>query len=103
MLETKIGFGKRSWRYSMLAKDGVVQKMFIEPQKPGDTFEVSDADTMLAYCAPKAKKPDQVAILTRDGCGYCAKATKLRERQAHRRPGGTRALGPEGRLSFSTL
>ncbi len=72
-----LGFGKRSWRYSMLVKDGVVQKMFIEPQKPGDPFEVSDADTMLAYAAPKAKSPDQVAILTREGCGYCVKAKKL--------------------------
>src|SRR3954466_14646425 len=39
-----LGFGKRSWRYSMLVKDGVVQKMFIEPNKPSDPFEVSDAD-----------------------------------------------------------
>src|SRR5258706_6304552 len=75
--KSELGFGKRSWRYSMLVKDGVVQKMFIEPQKPGDPFEISDADTMLAYVAPKAKKPDQVAILTREGCGYCAKAKKL--------------------------
>ena len=75
--KSDLGFGKRSWRYSMLVKDGVVKKMFIEPQKPGDPFEVSDADTMLAYIAPKAKKPDQVAILTREGCGYCAKAKKL--------------------------
>ena len=72
-----LGFGKRSWRYSMLVKDGVVQKMFVEPQKPGDPFEVSDADTMLARIAPKAKKPDQVAILTREGCGYCVRAKKL--------------------------
>jgi glutaredoxin-like protein len=72
-----LGFGKRSWRYSMLVKDGVVQKMFVEPHKPGDPFEVSDADTMLAYVAPKAKKPDQVAILTREGCGYCLRAKTL--------------------------
>ncbi|MGD9951323.1 MAG: glutathione peroxidase [Burkholderiales bacterium] len=72
-----LGFGKRSWRYSMLVKDGVVEKMFIEPEKPGDPFEVSDADTMLAYINPKAKKPDQVAILTRDGCSFCAKAKAL--------------------------
>jgi glutaredoxin-like protein len=72
-----LGFGKRSWRYSMLVKDGVVQKMFIEPEKPGDPFEVSDADTMLAYINPGAKKPDQVAILTRDGCSFCARAKKL--------------------------
>lgn len=72
-----IGFGQRSWRYSMLVRDGVVAKMFIEPNKPGDPFEVSDADTMLAYLNPKAKKPDQVAILTREGCNFCAKAKLL--------------------------
>ncbi len=72
-----LGFGKRSWRYSMLVKDGVIRKMFIEPQKPGDPFEVSDADTMLAFINPKAKKPDQVAILTREGCSFCAKAKAL--------------------------
>jgi len=72
-----LGFGKRSWRYAMLVKDGVIEKMFIEPQKPGDPFEVSDADTMLAYINPKAKKPDQVAILTREGCSFCAKAKAL--------------------------
>ena len=72
-----LGFGKRSWRYSMLVKDGVVQKMFIEPEKPGDPFEVSDADTLLAYVNPKARKPDQVAIFTREGCQHCAKAKAL--------------------------
>jgi glutaredoxin-like protein len=75
--KTDLGFGQRSWRYSMLVKNGVVQKMFVEPQKPGDPFEVSDADTLLAYINPSARKPDQVAILTRDGCGYCAKAKAL--------------------------
>ena len=44
-----LGFGKRSWRYSMLVDDGKVEKMFIEPDVEGDPFEVSDADTMLAY------------------------------------------------------
>lgn len=75
--KSELGFGKRSWRYSMLVKDGMIEKMFIEPEKPGDPFEVSDADTMLDYINPKAKKPDQVAILTREGCGYCAKAKAL--------------------------
>lgn len=28
-----LGFGKRSWRYSMLVKDSVVEKMFIEPNR----------------------------------------------------------------------
>jgi glutaredoxin-like protein len=39
-----------------------------------DPFEVSDADTMLDYINPKAGRPDQVAILTREGCAFCAKA-----------------------------
>jgi glutaredoxin-like protein len=75
--KSELGFGQRSWRYSMLVKDGVVQKMFIEPDKPGDPFEVSDADTMLQYINPSAKKPDQVAIFTREGCQYCARAKEL--------------------------
>lgn len=75
--KSDLGFGKRSWRYSMLVKDGVVDKMFVEPQKPGDPFEVSDADTMLAYINPRAKKPDQIAIFTREGCQFCAKAKAL--------------------------
>ncbi len=50
-----LGFGPRSWRYSMLVRNGVVEKMFVEPNKPGDPFEVSDADTMLKFCA-KAKQ-----------------------------------------------
>jgi glutaredoxin-like protein len=72
--KTDLNFGKRSWRYSMLVRDKTIEKMFIEPQEPGDPFEVSDADTMLHYINPNARKPDQVAILTRDGCSFCAKA-----------------------------
>lgn len=72
-----LGFGKRSWRYSMLVKDGVVDKMFIEPDLPGDPFEVSDADTMLAYLAPEASAPEAVSIFTKPGCPFCAKAKAL--------------------------
>jgi len=68
-----LGFGKRSWRYSMLVRDGVVAKMFIEPEVEGDPFEVSDADTMLAYIAPNAPKPLDVAVFSRDGCPFCVK------------------------------
>jgi len=52
-----LGFGKRSWR--------------------GDPFEVSDADTMLDYLNPNATVPASVAILTKPGCGFCAKAKQL--------------------------
>ncbi|MCB1622327.1 MAG: glutathione peroxidase [Thiothrix sp.] len=72
-----LGFGKRSWRYSMLVKNGVIEKMFIEPNKPGDPFEVSDADTMLAYIAPQAQAPLDVAVFSRAGCPFCARAKGL--------------------------
>ena len=29
--KSDIGFGKRSWRYAMLVKNGIIEKMFIEP------------------------------------------------------------------------
>ena len=69
-----LGFGERSWRYSMLVKDGVVEKMFVEPDVAGDPFEVSDADTMLAHIAPDAPKPLEVTVFTREGCPYCVRA-----------------------------
>lgn len=72
-----LGFGKRTWRYSMLVKDGVIDKMFIEPEKPGDPFEVSDADTMLNYINPKASAPKRVTLFTKPGCPHCARAKKV--------------------------
>ena len=69
-----LGFGKRSWRYSMLVKDGQIEKMFIEPEKPGDPFEVSDADTMLKYINPDAEEPHKVTIFSKAGCGHCTRA-----------------------------
>lgn len=72
--KSAIGFGKRTWRYSMLVKDGVIKKMFIEPEVEGDPFEVSDADTMLDYVNPDAPRPEVVTLFTREGCPYCARA-----------------------------
>lgn len=67
-----LGFGKRSWRYSMLVRDGVIEKMFIEPDEPGDPFKVSDADTMLSYLQGTA--PPDVLLFTREGCVHCVRA-----------------------------
>lgn len=51
--KSNLGFGMRSWRYSMLVNDRKIEKIFAEPDFgdncPTDPFEVSDADTMLAY------------------------------------------------------
>ena len=71
--KSDLNFGARSWRYSMLVRDGVIEKMFVEPDKPGDPFEVSDADTMLRYLDPKATLPDEVAMFSREGCPFCAR------------------------------
>ena len=51
--KTNLGFGLRSWRYSMYVEDGEIKKLFAEPgfsdNCATDPFEVSDADTMLNY------------------------------------------------------
>lgn len=48
-----LGFGMRSWRYSMFVDNRNIEQMFIEEgyedNCPTDPFEVSDADTMLEY------------------------------------------------------
>ncbi|CAN1212863.1 peroxiredoxin [Tumidithrix helvetica PCC 7403] len=53
VVKDNLGFGMRSWRYSMVVDDGNIEKLFTEPgfsdNCPTDPFEVSDADTMLAY------------------------------------------------------
>jgi len=72
-----LGFGRRSWRYSMLVRDGVIEKMFIEPEVPGDPFGASDADTMLQYLNPEGTLPYDVTVFSREGCGFCAKAKGL--------------------------
>ena len=72
-----LGFGKRSWRYSMLVKDGTIEKMFIEADVEGDPYEVSDADTMLNYLNPQAVKPEYITLFSRKGCPHCDRARKL--------------------------
>jgi len=71
-----LGFGPRSWRYSMLVKDWVIDRMFIEPEKPGDPFEVSDADTMLNYINGEAALPKRVTVFTKPGGPQCSRAKK---------------------------
>lgn len=53
-----LGFGDRSWRYSMLVEDGEIKQVFAEEGYSDncatDPFEVSDADTMLTYLKEQA-------------------------------------------------
>ncbi|MFK7873589.1 MAG: glutathione peroxidase [Oligoflexales bacterium] len=75
--KSDLGFGKRSWRYSMLVENKKITKAFIEPDKPGDPFEVSDADTMLNHINPKAKLPAEVTIISKPGCQFCIEAKNI--------------------------
>ncbi|MBC8267417.1 MAG: peroxiredoxin [Rhodospirillaceae bacterium] len=58
-----LGFGMRSWRYSMLVEDGEIVKMFVEEgygdNVEDDPFEVSDADTMIGYL--KGEYPQELS------------------------------------------
>ncbi len=51
--KNNLGFGDRSWRYSMYVEDGTIREVFIEAgfsdNCETDPFEVSDAETMLSY------------------------------------------------------
>ncbi|MGE0080970.1 MAG: glutathione peroxidase [Thiohalomonadaceae bacterium] len=78
-----LGYGWRSWRYSMLVRDGVIEKMFIEPEKEGDPYEVSDADTLLRYINPEAREPPPITMITREGCPYCARARRMLEERGY--------------------
>jgi glutaredoxin-like protein len=74
---TDIGLGHRSRRYSMLVKNGVIEKMFVEADEPGDPYQVSDADTLLHYINPKAIAPPRITFFSKPGCAHCARARKM--------------------------
>ncbi|BAY52180.1 glutaredoxin-like region [Thermostichus vulcanus NIES-2134] len=71
-----LGFGQRPWRYSMLVQEGIIEKMFIEPEEPGDPFKVLDAETMLCYLSPGYKR-QCVSVFRKGGCPYCANAKTM--------------------------
>ncbi|MCK5881930.1 MAG: peroxiredoxin [Sinobacterium sp.] len=52
-----LGFGNRSWRYSMYVSDGEIKTLFAESgimdNCPEDPFECSDCETMLKYLKSK--------------------------------------------------
>jgi glutaredoxin-like protein len=98
--KTNTGMGQRSWRYSMLVKDGVIEKMFIEAEGPGDPYKVSDADTLLHYINPKAIAPPRITFFSKPGCEHCARARKLLDDKGYRYD--ELRLGSPG-ISFGSL
>ncbi len=68
-----LGFGPRSWRYSVLVNDGVVEKAFIEEgcedDCPADPYEVSDPYTMMQYIQNESPVGQQYELNLEDGLG----------------------------------
>lgn len=80
--KSDLGFGARSWRYAMVVNDGVIEQLFVEPDKPGDPFEVSDAHTVLDYVAPNADKPKNITMFSKPGCSHCQRARDMLDRES---------------------
>lgn len=74
---SRLGMGRRSRRYSMLVRDGRIEKIFAEAEGDGDPFKVSDAATMLRYLAPDKAAPPHIALLSKPGCPFCARARAM--------------------------
>ena len=55
--KNNLGFGDRSWRYSMFIDNGKIKKIFSESNMSNnhksDPFKVSDVDTMINYLSNK--------------------------------------------------
>ena len=68
-----LGFGARSWRYSLLANDGVVEVAFVEDgcadDCPTDPYEVSDPYTMMNYIQTESPVGKQYELSLEDGLG----------------------------------
>jgi glutathione-dependent peroxiredoxin len=61
---TEQGMGHRSRCYSMLVDDGVIAKIFIEQNNSVETMPlVSNAETLLNYLNPTAKKPETAVLM----------------------------------------
>lgn len=58
--KNNLGFGMRSWRYSAVITDGIVEMIWAEPgmndNVEADPFLVSDAQTVLKYLKEQEKK-----------------------------------------------
>ncbi len=73
-----LGIGERSWRYSMLIEDGVIQKMFIEDEQTNTGLRVSDAHTMMKYLSPEFKNKGKAVVVVKEGCPYSNERKKIR-------------------------
>jgi peroxiredoxin/glutaredoxin len=73
--KTAEGLGLRSRRYALVAEDGVVERLFVEPDEPGDPYTVSDADHVLL--AIGGRIPPDILLFTNAHCAHCHRARVL--------------------------
>ena len=52
-VQNNFGFGMRSWRYAAVIKDGVVEKLLVEPGKndniEDDPYSISTPENVMKY------------------------------------------------------
>lgn len=62
--KSNLGFGERSWRYSMIVNDGVIEKMFVEQRMRDnadtDPYEETTPEKVLEYVKSTARELSQV-------------------------------------------
>ena len=58
-----LNYGYRSWRYSMVVDNGIIEKMFVEPGFPNavdDPYGISSAQNMLVYLKKDGRTSEYV-------------------------------------------
>ena len=75
--KSDLNFGKRSWRYSMLVRDKVDREDVHRAGEAGRPVQGVGRRHHAALPRSEGEAPDQIAILTREGCAFCAKAKKM--------------------------
>lgn len=77
----EVCLGNRSWRYSMVINNGVIEKMFIEKGDKGkDPYGESSAENMLKYLNPDVELPPSITLFSKTSCRICAAIRALLEK-----------------------
>jgi peroxiredoxin/glutaredoxin len=74
------GMALRARRYAMIVDDGTIETALVEPDEPGDPYDVSSADQVCEVLGLGASRPDDIVVFTRPECGWSEKARRLLDR-----------------------
>ena len=79
--KSDLDFGKRSWRYSMLVRNRRSRRCSSSRRSRAIRSRCRTPTRCSTTSIRMRRKPDQVAILTREGCSFCAKAKQRLDRR----------------------